>query len=62
MFKKIGLFLLIILIFLLFIFKKNIFISPKVENKINEVKNTVENIQETVVPKPTKILDTGLPN
>lgn len=62
MFKKIGLFLIIILIFLFFIFRKNIFISPKIENKINEVKNTVENIQETVVPKPTKILNTGLPD
>lgn len=62
MFKKIGLFLIIVLTFLFIIFRKNIFISPKIENKINEVKNTVENVQETIIPKPTKILDTGLPN
>lgn len=62
MFKKIGLFLIIVLFFLFIILKKNIFIPPKIENKINEVKNKVENVQETIAPKPTKILDTGLPN
>ncbi len=62
MFKKIGVFLIIILGFLLFLFKKNIFISSKIENKITEVKNNVENIQETIVPKPSKILENGLPN
>lgn len=65
MFKKIGLFLIVILIliisFLLFQ-KKTSVVSPKIENKIEEVKNTVENIQETIVPKPTKILENGLPN
>ncbi len=65
MFKKIGIFLIIIFIvlFSFFLFnKKSSIISPKIENKIEEVKNTVENIQETVAPKPTKILETGLPN
>lgn len=62
MFKKIGLFLIIILGILYIFFKKNIFISPKVEIKINKINTTVQNIQETIIPKPTKILESGLPN
>jgi len=63
MFKKIGLLLIIIIITFVFIFfKKNKYSSLKIENKINEINSTVQNIQETIIPKPTKILDSGLPN
>ena len=62
MFKKIGIFLIVILSILYIFLKKNIFISSKIENKISDVKNNIENIQEAVVLKPTKILDSGLPD
>lgn len=63
MLKKISLFIILIFIVLFFIFKyRSPDISNKVINKIEEVKNTTQTIQETIIPKPTKILDTGLPN
>lgn len=63
MIKKITLFFLLILggIFIyLKIFPPTI--SPKIENKITQVTNKVEEIKETIVPIPTKILDSGLPD
>lgn len=65
MVKKIGFLLIftsIILISFFIFFKKYSIVSPKIQNKIEEVKNTVENVQETIAPKPTKILETGLPD
>jgi hypothetical protein len=65
MFKKISLFLIIVFILFIsffFIQKKYLIISPKIENKLQEVKNTVQDLQETIVPQPTKILESGLPN
>jgi hypothetical protein len=37
-------------------------ISPKIENKVNQVVTKVEEIKETIAPKPTKMLSTGLPD
>jgi hypothetical protein len=65
MFKKISLFSVIVFILIISFFffqKKYSIISPKIENKIEEVKNTVQNFQETIAPAPTKILETGLPD
>jgi hypothetical protein len=65
MLKKISLFLIIVFIlFISFFFfqKKYSVISPKIENKIEEVKNTVQDLKETIAPEPTKILESGLPN
>jgi len=38
------------------------FPKNKVENKITQITNKVEEIKETVAPIPTKILESGLPN
>jgi len=64
MFKKlfIGL-LLILLIIGLFLFSSSSkkIISPRVENKINQTINKVEEIKENIAPEPTKISSKGLP-
>lgn len=65
MFKKIGLFLIIIFVFTSSIFffqTKSSVVSPKIENKIEEVKDSVQDFQEIVAPRPTKILENGLPD
>lgn len=63
MFKKIILFLLLIsgIIFVYFAFFSPT-LSPKIENKITQTVNKVEEIKETIAPQPTKILSNGLPN
>src|SRR5574344_487542 len=63
MLKKslIILFLFIVFISLFLIFHKKI-TKEKVENKITKTVKKVEDIKETIVPKPTKILETGLPD
>ncbi len=63
MIKKITLFFLLILggIFIyLKIFSPTV--SPKIENKITQISNKVEEIKETIAPVPTKILPSGLPD
>ena len=37
-------------------------INQKIENKINQTIEKIEEVKETVAPKPTKILSDGLPN
>ena len=37
-------------------------IYPKIEQKIEQTSNKIQNIKETIAPKPTKILSDGLPN
>lgn len=44
-----------------FIFFKK-YPSNKVENKITQISNKVEEIKETIAPIPTKILESGLPD
>ncbi len=34
----------------------------KVQNKINQISQKVEEVKETIIPQPTKILPSGLPN
>ncbi len=53
------LFFSISVLFLLFPKK---FTKEKIENKINQTINKIEEIKETTVPQPTKILPDGLPN
>lgn len=50
-----------ILLLLHFIFAKKITIE-KIENKINGTVNKIENVKENIVPEPTKILESGLPD
>lgn len=52
--------LIILIIFGCLIF--NFFPKNKVENKIIQVSNKVEEIKETIAPKPTKMLSSGIPN
>ncbi|MDD4785392.1 MAG: C39 family peptidase [Candidatus Shapirobacteria bacterium] len=62
--KKILLFsllLVIIIISLFLIFPKKI-TPEKIETKINQTVTKIEEVKETVAPKPTVILETGLPN
>ena len=55
--KKIILFFLLILGgFLIYSKLKVSPITPKIENKIEQVITQVEDIKETIAPKPTKIL------
>jgi len=61
--KKIILFFLLILGgFLIYSKLKVSPITPKIENKIEQVITQVEDIKETIAPVPTKILSTGLPD
>jgi hypothetical protein len=63
--KKISLLLIVLFIFLFplfFFLKKSPIIVPKIENKITQVSQKVEEIKESIAPEPTKILKTGLPN
>ncbi len=50
-----------ILLLLHFIFAKKITIE-KIENKINGTVNKIETVKETIIPEPTKILESGLPD
>ncbi|MDD2482744.1 MAG: C39 family peptidase [Candidatus Shapirobacteria bacterium] len=62
--KKIILFFLfllaLILIFFTFFPKK--ITKEKIENKVTQTFEKIEEVKETVAPKPTKILESGLPN
>ena len=63
MFKKIFLALILVLFFFLtafFIFKR--FTPQKIENKISQTITQIEEVRETIAPKPTKILESGLPD
>jgi hypothetical protein len=61
--KKIIIFFLLILGGFLIYFKfLSPSISPKIENKVDQVVTKVEEVKETIAPKPTKILSTGLPD
>lgn len=63
MIKKFILFFLLILGgFLIYSKLKVSPITPKIENKIEQVITQVEDIKETIAPAPTKILPTGLPD
>lgn len=54
------LFLILATITVLFLPKK---LTPeKIENKVNQAVTKIEEIKETIAPKPTKILSDGLPN
>ena len=63
MLKKslIILFLFIVFLSLFLIFPQKV-TKEKVENKVTQTIKKVEEIKETIVPKPTKILETGLPD
>jgi len=63
MFKKILSILLIIFsfIFVFFFFQKKI-TPEKIENKINQTTSKIEEVKESIISKPTVILDSGLPN
>jgi len=54
-----SLFLIFLSLFL--IFPKKI-TREKVENKVNQTIQSIEEIKETIAPEPTKMLETGLPN
>ncbi|MDD4027413.1 MAG: C39 family peptidase [Candidatus Shapirobacteria bacterium] len=62
--KKILFFLLILLffVFVLFSFFQKKLTKEKIENKINQTIDKVEEVKETIIPEPTKILESGLPN
>ena len=65
MFKKFILFSTVIFLCLISFFlfqKKSTVLAPKIENKITQITDKVEEIKETVAPQPTKILETGLPD
>jgi len=63
MVKKIILFFLLILgIFLVYLKISSPQISPKIENKVDQIVNQIEDVKETIAPKPTKISSTGLPD
>lgn len=62
--KKIFIFFILILaalISLIFYFKKNI-TRDKVETKITQITDKVEDLKETIAPQPTKIQSSGLPD
>lgn len=46
---------------LFFLFPKKL-TKEKIENKINQTVTKIEEVKETIVPEPTKILSDGLPN
>lgn len=60
LFLKLIIFICILLL-LHFIFAKKITIE-KIENKINGTVNKIETVKETIIPEPTKILESGLPD
>lgn len=57
----ISLLLLVVSFSLLLFFPKKI-TREKIETKINQTVNKIEEVQETIAPKPTVILESGLPN
>jgi len=63
MFKKAILisFLFLLTLSLVLIFPQKI-TKEKIENKIDQTVTKIEEIQETIAPKPTVILESGLPN
>ena len=63
MFKKVLPIFLILFsfAFVIFFFSKKI-TPQKIENKINQTIDKVEEVKETIIPEPTKILESGLPN
>ncbi len=60
--KIIFIFFLIILISSFFLLKTKNLTRQKIETKITQISDKVEEVKETVAPQPTKILDTGLPD
>jgi len=56
----ISIIFVILITFSFLIFK--FFPKNKVENKITQITNEVEEIKETIAPVPTKILESGLPD
>jgi hypothetical protein len=60
-FLPFSLFLLIITFSILLLFPKKI-TKEKIENKITQTVEKIEEVKETIAPKPTKILESGLPN
>ena len=62
--KKIFLFsfLLLFTIFISFILFAKKITPEKIENKINQTVEKIEEVKETIAPQPTKILESGLPN
>lgn len=60
--KKIIFLVLIITLSLgIFTFIK-VFNFPKIDNKIDQISNRVDQIRETIIPIPTKITESGLPD
>lgn len=65
MVKKIILFLIIffvVVISFLIFQKKSSLLTPKIENKLTQVSDKIEEIKENIIPEPTRILDSGLPD
>ena len=63
MVKKIILFSLLILgLILIYLKFLSPTLSPKIENKLDQITTKVEDIKETIAPQPTKILPSGLPD
>lgn len=65
-FNKNNLWLKLILFFIflflcLFLFAKEL-TQENIKNKISQTVNKIEEVKETIAPKPTKILESGLPN
>lgn len=62
--KKIfPLFFILLLVFIaLFLFFPKKITKEKIDNKISQTVDKIEEVKETIAPKPTKILETGLPN
>ncbi len=59
--KLILLALITILIFGIYLFIQ-IFNSPRLDNKIEQISNQVDQLKETIIPLPTKIMESGLPD
>ena len=63
MFKKVILVAVILLsVFSLFLFFPKKITPEKIENKINQTVEKIDEVKETIIPKPTVILESGLPN
>jgi peptidase C39-like protein len=54
--------ILFFFIFFLFLISPKKLTKEKIENKINQTVEKIEELKETIAPKPTKILSNGLPN
>jgi len=57
--KKIILFFLVLIFFIFIIF---LLFPKKIENKVTQTIDKIQEVKETITLKPTKILESGLPN